>query len=429
MFKINNFFKRQIQHIRLGGKKEVIRKLYRFKDFFFHYTIFLIYLPFIAIFILVIRIISPFFLIRLEPLIYWRLGHFAANVELYLCEKEEGINVPIKRYFDIWYQELNDCNLQLKKMWMRIINIKTGSFFALADRLNRKIPGFNKFTIGTNTCCDRDVNNLLDKYPAHLSFTQEEEIEGERQLKLFGVPNNGKFICITVRDSAYLDNQSNSSNLRVDWSYHNYRDGDIQNYVPALVALAEKGYVIFRMGAVVNKKMSVSHKNIIDYAVSDLRNDFMDIYLGAKCEFCISTGTGFDAVPFIFRRPIIYMNHVPLGIIATFSDKFIATTKLHWLKNEKRYMNFKEIFDSGAGYFMRSSEFESSGIDLIETSPEEIIEGVMEMESRIKGEWEDTIQDTELQKKFWEVFQKKEMHGEIKSKISTTFLRRYQYLL
>ncbi|MBE7411826.1 MAG: TIGR04372 family glycosyltransferase [Leptospiraceae bacterium] len=312
---------------------------------------------------------------------------------------------------------------------MRIINIKTGSFFALADRLNRKIPGFNKFTIGTNTCCDRDVNNLLDKYPAHLSFTQEEEIEGERQLKLFGVPNNGKFICITVRDSAYLDNQSNSSNLRVDWSYHNYRDGDIQNYVPALVALAEKGYVIFRMGAVVNKKMSVSHKNIIDYAVSDLRNDFMDIYLGAKCEFCISTGTGFDAVPFIFRRPIIYMNHVPLGIIATFSDKFIATTKLHWLKNEKRYMNFKEIFDSGAGYFMRSSEFESSGIDLIETSPEEIIEGVMEMESRIKGEWEDTIQDTELQKKFWEVFQKKEMHGEIKSKISTTFLRRYQYLL
>ena len=42
------------------------------------------------------------------------------------------------------------------------------------------------------------------------------------------------------------------------------------------------------------------------------RSDFMDIYFGAKCHFFIGVGTGIDAIPDIFRRPILYVNVVPL---------------------------------------------------------------------------------------------------------------------
>ena len=45
---------------------------------------------------------------------------------------------------------------------------------------------------------------------------------------------------------------------------------------------------------------------IIGYAYlqKNKRTEFMDIYLGANCEFCISTMCGFDAIPYIFRKPI-----------------------------------------------------------------------------------------------------------------------------
>ena len=59
------------------------------------------------------------------------------------------------------------------------------------------------------------------------------------------------------------------------------------------------------MGAIVEKPFKSKNPKIIDYANSNLRSDFMDIYLGAKCTFCISTGSGFQCLPVLFRKPII----------------------------------------------------------------------------------------------------------------------------
>ena len=45
----------------------------------------------------------------------------------------------------------------------------------------------------------------------------------------------------------------------------------------------------------------------------------MDIYLGYICSFCITTGTGYDAIPsFIFRKPVLFTNSVPLSIIPSY---------------------------------------------------------------------------------------------------------------
>ena len=51
----------------------------------------------------------------------------------------------------------------------------------------------------------------------------------------------------------------------------------------------------------------------------------MDIYLSAKCNFFISTGSGLDGVSTIFRRPIAYIGHVPFG---NFARKIIIINKL-----------------------------------------------------------------------------------------------------
>lgn len=72
------------------------------------------------------------------------------------------------------------------------------------------------------------------------------------------------------------------------------------------------------MGSAVSKVFKVDNPKIIDYATNGMRSDFMDIYLAAKCLFCISTGLGFDAVPTVFRRPVVYVNHTPVGYLHTF---------------------------------------------------------------------------------------------------------------
>ena len=68
--------------------------------------------------LLIIYSINSKFLIRFQPLQSTRIGHFAGNTELYLCEKKMKINTPKQKYIDLFFcYEL--CNFQLYKMWKK----------------------------------------------------------------------------------------------------------------------------------------------------------------------------------------------------------------------------------------------------------------------------------------------------------------------
>jgi hypothetical protein len=69
--------------------------------------------------------------------------------------------------------------------------------------------------------------------------------------------------------------------------------------------------------------------------------------------------------------------------------------------------------------------YEEKGIELIESTPEEIAAVGLEMDERLKGSWQTTIEDEELQRQFWEMFPKGKYHGEIYSYIGAHFLRQH----
>jgi putative glycosyltransferase (TIGR04372 family) len=270
------------------------------------------------------------------------------------------------------------------------------------------------------------VHNLLDRFPPHLKFTPKEEVRGAAGLRALGIPHDARFVCLTVRDSAYLD-----VHLRGDWSYHNYRDSDIQNYILAAEELADRGYYVIRMGAKVREAIKTVNPRIIDYATNGMRSDFMDVYLGAKCEFCISTGMGLDTLPEIFRRPIVYVNLVPLGYLHTFRKEFISITKKHVSQEDRKSLTMREIFNHGVGFCVHTSGYASKGIELIENTPEEIREVVIEMAERLNGTWQPHEDDEALQHRFGEVFptdaveatNKRPLHGEIRARFGAHFLR------
>jgi len=414
------FIKRQIAQIRQHGGIVILRKL----KWAFYLPLYLLAIPAV----LIIRLIKPWLQVRIGSLMSSRIGHFAANTELYLCEQNAGINKPVQRHIDIFYMAYKPiCNLQLATMWKRVLCVWPKHLLAPIERLNGLFPNNTLHEVGNNTQYDRDVYNLLDRFPPHLQFTDEEIMFGESCLHKMGIEPGIPFVCLIVRDSAYL-----SAHLkRRDVDYHNYRDSNIKNFVFAAEELANRGYFVIRMGKHVYEAINSTHKRIIDYATNGMRSDFMDIYLGAKCEFCISTGTGWDEIPKILRRPMVYVNLVPVGYLPTFRTEFLSITKKHILKESQRVLTLQEIFAQGVGLSLHTSDYELKGVQLIENTAEEIRDVVIEMADRLNGLWKADKDDEELQKRFWQIFptdaidanNKQPLHGEIKARYGTNFLR------
>ena len=380
--------------------------------------------------VIAIRVARPWLLIRLNAVSSESLGHFAADTELYLCERDAGVNQPGRRHVDLFYMPESVCNQQLAIMWRRAMRVWPNWILGPIHRIDRLMPGDAMPECGGTTLEDRDVHNLLDRFPPHLAFTPEEEARGEAGLRAMGIAPGTPFVCLNVRDNAwnaYWDLADPSSYESDD----SFRDSDVRNYVLAAEALAGRGYVVIRMGAIVREALNAGHARVIDYATNGMRSDFMDIYLGAKCEFCVSTGTGFDAVPLIFRRPIAFVNVAPLGDFLTCSGNILGIAKHYHLAASNEELSLADIFARGVGLFYSASEYRASGIRLVENTQEEIRDLALEMAERLKGAWRAHADDEALQKRFWEVFPKdapehgqgRPWHGEIRSRFGAAFLR------
>ena len=427
MLNIKIFIERQLLQIQKGGIAALSRKMKLSWQILLKWSLYILTIPFAIAFVLVVRIIRPWLLVRWESLNSGTIGHFAANTELCLCERDAGINVPKKRYVDLFYMNYKPfCNQQLAIMWKRVLRVWPSWILSSGSFVNRLIPGGAVHEIGNNTGYDRDVLNLLESSAPHLKFNEEEEKKGYAELIKMGIPQNAKYVCIHARGPAY-EKMVNPTN---DCYFNNCRNSDISNFVQAAELLAEQGYYVVRMGSKPEKALDSNNPRIIDYA-SLYRSDFMDIFVAANCHFYIGDGCGINAIPYIFRRPVAATNTVPLGHAWTYNKSYLFIHKKHWLAKEARFMTYEEIFNSGAGLFLDTRKYDQYGINLIENTPEEIAELANEMIKRLNGTWQPHADDETLQRRFWDIFptnavdayQGRPLHGEIRARIGAYFLR------
>jgi len=403
-----NFIFGQIKQIRKGGLSILVRKIG---------VILLIILA--APIVLLVRMLRPLVIIRFGPLMSERIGHFAGCPEVYLCEREAGM-YGRSRSIDIFYYSSVICNQQLKRMWGRILHVC--SFVGPIDKANRYLPGGKKHMIPWRARLDRDIYGLLAQTKSHLSFTSQEEDLGRSALQKLGI--NNSFICFYARDPAYL----NAVFQDKDWNYHSYRNSTIHNYIPAAEKMVSKGYDVIRMGSIVKEALKVANPKIIDYATTS-RTDFLDVYLGAKCQFFICDTAGIFLIPMVFRRPIAWVNFVPLEDLPTYGPNNLLIPKKLWLRDEHRFLTFREILNSNVGGFWSSIQYERLRIEVIENTQEEITALVVEMDERLKGKWQTTEKDEELQRRFWSLFTPVNSKQVFASRIGTEFLRQNQELL
>lgn len=414
---MKTFVTRQLNDFLNGGINCVLHK-------FVKLHMILIVLPLV----IAVRLIKPVLLIRFGIYDNTRIGN-SIYPELYLCEKDVGLSLPVKNCIDFFGIQKKSCNEQLIRMWRRILYLWPLWIINPILIVNRTIPFGNDHVIPnciTFSGTGRDINNLIDDVGIHIYFTDDEQKKGEKYLRAMGIPKGESYVCLIVRDDKYLTSKIYTK----DWSYHNYRDSDSDNYVLAVEELAKRGFYVVRMGQKVNKVLKSSNTKVIDYANNGMRSDFMDIYLCANCAFTLSSGTGLDAIPILYRRPIVYVNNPPIGRLPTTKSNTICISKHYFSKKESKELTLREIFNQGAGFLMHSSEYGARGIELIENTPEEIRDVCVEMVERLNGKWKAQKDDEELQKKFWNIFSTNSkdeagipLHGEIRSKFGADFLR------
>lgn len=362
------------------------------------------------------RVLRPWVLVRYGPLPTWRIGILAIAPEIYLCERDAGLHG--KRVLDLFYAAEDVANSQLCKMWWRVIPIH--EMARTLDRVSRHLPGHSAHVIPTGTAWD--AHGLLATTTPHLSFTRSEVDDGDARLADLGLPPNASFVGFHARDPAYLS----SIHPERDWTYHDYRDSDVETYLPAAREMARRGHYAVRMGAAVERPLACPDAMIIDYAISKARSDFLDVALCARCRFFLGNDSGILFVPVAFRRRVALANYIPLVRPPIWSPHDLFIPKKMWLRDERRFLTFREMRDPALFW---TSEYESRGIEVIDSSPEEILALAIEMDERLNGRWETSEEDEYLQQRFRAIFADPPQFGPNLSRIGATFLRENRILL
>ena len=392
------FLLRELKAAKKAGIHRVLRKAARISSLG------------LAVFpLILIRLIRPLVLVRFQEMISSRIAPYVGEADTYLSEHDAGIHQD--RGFDIYYNQSIVCNDQLKKMWDR--SLRVWQFTEPIGRLNALIPGGKAHTIPWVHRQDRDIFGILQKTTPHINFTAEEETAGQEGLHEIGVSQGAPFVCLHARDSVYLSTFFPS----LDKHRFEYRDSTIGNYLPAAEELARRGYFVIRMGHLVNQPLKSSNPMIIDYA-SNGRTDFLDIYLSSRCAFFICTTSGLEKVPMTFRRPCAYVNYLPLDHLPTWGPKDLCISKRLWQRDEGRYLTLEEIISSDIAIFNHMDLYEENGIEVVENSPEEITDLVIEMDERLNGTWETPVEDEELQNHFWSLYKNSDIQASPRGALS-----------
>ena len=127
-------------------------------------------------------------------------------------------------------------------------------------------------------------------------------------------------------------------------------------------------------------------------------NDLLDVWLFANCDFCISTGTGPDAISDTYQRPLLQVNLNPVSNFNSWSDCITVPKYLIWEKNGK-FLTLREHLQH---HYHDLEQYKQAGITLKDlSSQDDITEAVKERLERFNRTWVEQKEDNNLQKRYW----------------------------
>jgi putative glycosyltransferase (TIGR04372 family) len=273
-------------------------------------------------------------------------------------------------------------------------NLK-GKWLSFIAFWNKKIPGGDAHDLNSSLTRSRDLEGLFQKNDVAFTFTKCEDNAAKNWLRSKGWQEDEPFVTLLVRDSMYLQTVYPDQL----WGYHDYRNSNVQDYIPAIDWLTENRVWVLRMGRHTKDKLEINKNRFVDYSFDTNQSDLLDVWLFANATAVISTATGLDCLAGLYRRPILFLNALPLIDMASYFNMTWVPKNLIWQKS-KEPLNLSQ---SVKHTYYSQSEYINNGIEIVSLTPEEIKESVKEFWEDLRGGSYLSFSTIERQKQFWKI--------------------------
>ena len=251
-----------------------------------------------------------------------------------------------------------------------------------------------------------------------LRLTGAHRRRGRESLEALGMPGDAWFVSLHVRGSGYHQEAAM-------WDHNAYRNAPIEDYLPAIEAITARGGWVVRLGDPSMKPLPPMER-VIDYVHTEVRSDWMDVFLCADARFFIGTCSGPFAVAFIFGVPIVGTNWFPMAYW-TYSTRDIMVHKLLRRVTDGRYLNIRESSRPPLPGMHWPQYYEDHGLEVVDNSPEDIRGAVVEMLDRFDETLEYSAADEDRQRRYKTM---SDVAGiEANTRVSADFLNRRCFLV
>jgi putative glycosyltransferase (TIGR04372 family) len=239
---------------------------------------------------------------------------------------------------------------------------------------------------------------------------------GKALLKEMGVPEGAWFVAIHCRTEDFAPTEDQE-----------YRNCKIETLNLAIDEIIKRGGWCIRMGDPRMPKVT-ERAGLIDYAHSKFRCEFLDIYLSVNCRFFLGSCSGLASVPVLFGTPTLSINMSPMSHVLAYSWKDINLPKLLRSEVDGRILSFPEVFECEISNFRYGHQYRDARVAVIDNTPEEIRDGVIEMIGRIDGDWKETSLDQGLHLEFQALFRDGNYTWKGDGRVGALFLRKHKAL-
>lgn len=300
-----------------------------------------------------------------------RIGHLAMEPDCLIKEQELGriikrkwiLTAPIKR-------TANEHLIKYWKEYFLIIQNPLACFFlesvARWGVASKNIKHYLRNISRTQDAYS--INKLWGTRPPILKLTEEDNEWGLKQLSMLGIPLDAWFVCLHVREEGFS---------LIDDEIQKYRNASIENTFLAINEIVRRGGWVIRMG---DKSSSIMPDmcQAVDYAHHFICSSRLDIFLLAKARFILGNTSGIALVGSVFGTPCALANMSPITAMG-FTFKDISIPKLLMSKRKNKLISIIEARNLGLASAQFTQQYKSAGVELLENSPQDILELTIEM--------------------------------------------------
>ncbi|MBX9633943.1 MAG: TIGR04372 family glycosyltransferase [Magnetospirillum sp.] len=378
--------------------------------------------------VLLVAATRPFIRLHVLELTSKALGHLIIHIDFYLRRKSVG-RYGKKDVFVFFCGP--PANRYLPQLLGRHVNLVTNHtanrLYALAAPAILRCGIYDGLIGRAGWCAYPEYS--LGRHQVRLE--PAEMRRGAEMLARHGIGDDDWFVTIHARDSGFHAAVQPGR----DNTYHDYRDSDINAFRKVIDHILERGGHVIRMGVHVAVELKYQPPGVID--LTNDHDDFMDLYLIARCRFMLSGNSGTAYLPHLFDVPHGVHNMNPYGDFPLKRD-VPYTPKLLRRKEGGQVLPFRELHEMGLisgdrltrqrqGHYVTKT-YEAFGLEWVENSEDELLGLCLDVLDQIEGR-EPPVGAREAQKLFSRTYLSEDPYIEYAGAMAPRFALKYAHLM